>query len=354
MIKWIVRIIGSVSILLLAALIALGVYKLDWDHAYAPITPEQAADAKAYLDANLTPLPRGIERGSFTRGDGASLETMTLAHDAPKGTIVIVPGYTAPLELYAGTMSAFHEAGYGIAALSTRGQGRSTRATANPEKGYVEDYQILADDLDAYIETLDGPIYVFGNSMGGHIALLMAGENAPDVKAYSLLVPMAEILTGEFPYWIAEAMTGFYSVVGFGANYGVGRGDWTKPKDYAEPTSCAANPAKAHLRDALVALDPPLRVEGVTNKWVWETIRSTAAVASPEHLSKVSAPVLTITAGDDRVVSTPAAEKNCEGLPNCTLRRFEEARHCIMNETDEVRQAVWAETIAFFDQAGAD
>lgn len=346
--------LGLAVLAVFGLLIAAGVYKMDGDHQYAELTEDQAAAARAYLAKAQTPMPEGAVFGWFEREPGVALETVTLAHPDPRATVVIVPGYTAPLEIYASTMIAFHDAGYAVAALSQRGQGRSWRALANPEKGYVEDYDDLSADLAAYIETLDGPVLVYGNSMGGHIAMLMAGAKDVDVVAYALLVPMAKILTGEFPYGVAQAMTGFYSTIGFGANYGFGRGDWRfGQRDLKVGTSCAANPDRAHTRHVMVALNPELRVEGVTNQWVWETMKSTAKAADPAHLARITAPVLSITAGADTVVESAAAEANCAAMPNCQPMRVEPARHCIMHEGQAQKDAVHAAAIAFFDGVGA-
>ena len=108
-------------------LIAAGVYKTSGEHAYADVSDEQAAMARAYLANAQPPMPEGAVFGRFERVNGIPLETLTLPHPAPKATIVIAPGFTAPLEVYASTFAAFHDAGYAVTALSQRGQGRSWR-----------------------------------------------------------------------------------------------------------------------------------------------------------------------------------------------------------------------------------
>ncbi len=340
----------AVIVAILGLLVAAGFATMSGEHAYARITEDQAAEARAYLAKAQTPVPDGAVFGQFEREPGVALETLTLTHPNAKATIVLAPGYTAPLEIYASTYAAFHEAGYSVAGLSQRGQGRSWRPLPNPEKGYVSDYRDLAKDLAAFIRTFDGPVLVYGNSMGGHIAMLMAGLEDVDVAAYALLVPMAKIHTGEFPYSVAKAMTGFYSTIGFGQNYGFGRGDWTyASRNAAEPTDCSADPARAHTRHMMVALDPELRVSDVTNRYVWETMKSTEAAASPDHLARITVPVLSITAGDDRIVQSSAAEANCLAMSDCRLLKFDGARHCIMHEGERQKADVHAAVIAFFD-----
>lgn len=337
-------------VVILGLLVAAGFATMSGDHEYAAITEDQAATARAYLAKAQTPVPDGAVFGEFEREQGVVLETLTLSHPSPKATIVLAPGYTAPLDIYASTYLAFHDAGYSVTGLSQRGQGRSWRPLPNPEKGYVEDYRDLSADLAAFVKTIEGPVMVYGNSMGGHIAMLMAGTEDVDVAAYALLVPMAKIHTGEFPYGVAKAMTGFYTTIGFGANYGFGRGDWTfASRNPAEATDCSADPSRAHTRHMMVALEPALRVSDVTNRFVWQTMQSTAEVASPAHLARIDAPVLTITAGDDRIVQSQAAEANCLAISDCRILKFDQARHCIMHEGERQKADVHAAAIAFFD-----
>ncbi len=348
------RVLKTLAVLTLALvglIVGVGAYTTDGPHEYAPVSAEQQAEARAYLAAAQLPMPEGATFGWFDREAGVRLETLTLDHPEPKGTVVISPGFSAPLEIYVGTFTAFHDAGYRIVALSPRGQGRSWRPLPNPEKGHVADYDVLADDLAAFVAAQPGPVFVYGNSMGGHVAMLMAESDAPSVIAYGLVVPMAKIRTDPFPYGFARAIGGVFTTFGFGDNFGIGQGDWRYDlRDITAPYSCSAETSRAHTRHTMVALDPALRVEGVTNRWVWETIDSTAERADPARLARIDKPVLTITAGDDRLVDSEASEANCAAMPSCLAKRYDAARHCIMHEGQAQKDAVHADVIAFFNR----
>ncbi|MEM8850067.1 MAG: hypothetical protein AAGE03_08535, partial [Pseudomonadota bacterium] len=93
----------------------------------ASAAADQVAAARAYLE-RLEDLPEDFVFGRFEPTPGIVLETGRLAaRGASRGTVVFVPGYTAPLELYAQEMRALAEAGWDVAALVLRGQGRSVR-----------------------------------------------------------------------------------------------------------------------------------------------------------------------------------------------------------------------------------
>lgn len=328
-------------------------------HAYAAFTEAERREAAAYLRAGIEPTPEAAVFGKWRAADGAMLETLTLDVGAAadsKGLAVIAPGFTAPVEIFAPTMIALGEAGYDVAVLSTRGQGRSARMLDNPEKAYVEDYATLVDDLAGYIAEMRGdrPVFVMAISQGGHIALRMAGDIAPDVKAYSLIVPMVKIETGGFPYLIARGMSAFFSATGLGEQYSPGRHDYAfEDEALHEADACNANPDEAKVQDAMFILDERLRIGGVTHQWVTATTASTAHITGDAYPDRIREPVLMFTAGDDRIVNTEASQRLCEALSSCEEVHYPASRHCITRETEAVQTEIYARTIAFFDRHGA-
>ena len=361
------KIVSSVLSALIVAVCALwgaGYFMTNADDPYQAslVTKEQKTAAQAYLDANLEPMPDGWLWETFEPDLDITLETGFLeapgGFAAAKGTIIFLPGFTSPLELYSYGYQRFHDAGFNIAAISYRGQGRSTRSLAftHPEKGYVEDYTILADDVERFVAATrtrvgrEKPIFVFGNSKGGHIALRMAGDLLPDIKAYALKVPMVHIKTGDFPYWFAGTASWFWSQTGLGTNYAPGQSAW-KAADMKlnEPTACASNPARANFRDAIFALNEDLRVKDTTNQWVSATVSSTKRLLDPASHASITAPVFMVTDGWVLIVSTPSSEAFCKALGDCTFRRFEDADHCIQRGPDADRAAIYDDVIRFFE-----
>ncbi|SAK52923.1 arylesterase [Caballeronia pedi] len=78
------------------------------------------------------------------------------------GTIVFVPSYSLPGDMWAYQMLPLTHAGFRCVAYDRRGHGRSS----DPGGGY--DYDTLADDLAALIDALDlSDITLVGYSMGG-------------------------------------------------------------------------------------------------------------------------------------------------------------------------------------------
>ena len=321
-------------------------------HSYVEATDAQKTAARDYLAANNIPLPDGWSFQTFEREPGVPLRAGRARVPDAKGTVVIVPGHTAPLDVYGLSMRELTAAGYSVAGLEQRGQGHSWRPLDNPEKSYQADYGDLSADLAAYVATLteDGPVFLLGNSMGGHIALRALGEHETGVRGAALIVPMVDIITGEFPYWAARAMSSFYALTGLGENYSPGGKDW-RPDEQAldEPGTCNPNPETTGLLNAMRTLDPKLRVRSTTNQWVHATMASVGTITDPAFVARIDEPVFMVTAGREAYVSTPAAAQLCDGLKRCERKHFEEAAHCIISEDRERGRAIMADVIAFYD-----
>ncbi|MFB9686327.1 alpha/beta fold hydrolase [Amycolatopsis plumensis] len=60
---------------------------------------------------------------------------------------------------------------------------------SEPEKGFDFTLQAHADVVTKHIEAVGGPVHLFGNSMGGAIALLVAAQKPELVKTLTLISP---------------------------------------------------------------------------------------------------------------------------------------------------------------------
>ena len=321
-------------------------------HNFAAISEDRKREARDYLAGALVPLPEGWTFSTFERESGVQLRTGRIDVADAKGIVVLVPGHTAPLEVYGPYVKPLVEAGYSVTGLEQRSQGRSWRPLANPEKSHQKDYADLSADLAAYVASLgdDMPVFVIGNSMGGHIALRAAGENGMTPRALGLVVPMVDIVTGAFPYPVARFFTTFYTWTGQAEHYAMGSADWKLAEGpLGVASDCNPNPATAGTMNALRALDEPLRVEGVTNQWVHATMASASTIVASGFAEGIDVPTLMVTAGKEAYVSTPAAAAFCERMGSCERIDYPQAAHCIVNE-DRARGAeIMAKLIAFFD-----
>ncbi|MGD8325780.1 MAG: hypothetical protein PVF65_02595, partial [Sphingomonadales bacterium] len=71
---------------------------------------------------------------------------------------------------------------------------------------------------------------------------------------------------------------------------------------------------------------------------------------STEVLGAIDIPVMMATAGRDYYVQTLVAQNGCDEMQSCELHHYEEAMHCLLEETDEIRGDVMTKMRAFFAQ----
>jgi len=268
--------------------------------------------------------------------------------------LVIVPGFTSPIEMNSRAIKFFNAAGYRVAAIDYRGQGGSTRPLNNPEKGYVEDYGVLAQDLASYAQHIrieNKPLFVFGISKGAHISMRMAEENEANINAYALVVPMIQISAGGMSMSSLKFISNVGVALGLGSAYPPGLSNWP-PEGlvFGEATDCNANPETAQIQDSLFAHNEALRVSSVTIRWLKETIDSSAYIMSSDFAKKITEPVHVFNAGDDRIVNAGSAKAFCDSLNDCSSTEFANARHCINREDYQVFDEILRKSLVLFEQ----
>ncbi|MFD3569503.1 alpha/beta fold hydrolase [Streptomyces sp. NPDC058667] len=110
--------------------------------------------------------PRTRARSLVTaRGDFAVLDTEPLGE--PRGTVLLLPGYTGSKEDFLAVLEPLSEAGYRAVAVDGRGQYES----AGPRGRAAYRRRALALDAVAQAAALgDGPVHLVGHSFGGLVA----------------------------------------------------------------------------------------------------------------------------------------------------------------------------------------
>lgn len=328
------------------------------NHNYTPITAEQRTQATEYLNGKVTPIPTHWQWETFTPEVGVSLRTGSIDANNAKGTVIFVPGFTGTIEMSMSTIVKLNQAGFRVAAIEYRGQGKSYRPISNPEKGYVEDFGLLASDVAKYarhVQRENEPLFFFSISKGGHITLRMAAEQGVDVAAFALVVPMVKINTGTLDYDFVQKFSKTLNAIGLGNMYAPGQAQWPPlPLVFGKANGCNSNPETAQLQSAFFALDETLRTRGTTIKWLKETTESTELLLSDGYMKALTQPVKLFTAGDDLLVDSAIAKQFCGSLNNCEVMDFPKAKHCINRESKDRMNEIIRQSVAHYEKTIAD
>ena len=230
--------------------------------------------------------------------------------EKPRGTVLIVHGFTENAEKYDELIHSLLRSGYSVVAYDQRGHGRSWRDPAisdislthvNRFGDYVADLKAVCDGV---LAAMPKPWLLFAHSMGGAVSSLFM-EQYPGVFAKAALcAPMIAPNLGGLPPAAVKLLCGTLGLLGrdkkrvFASTPYVGREDFA--------TSCATGRERFDWYEALRARTPEFQNNGPTFGWTLEAIGASKAVLAPGAVERISIPVRLFTAQNDSSVMPDA------------------------------------------------
>ncbi|MCF7928812.1 MAG: lysophospholipase [Spirochaetales bacterium] len=129
-----------------------------------------------------------------TASDGKSLFTRRLIPENARALILMLHGISEHSGRYHHVFERFAEKGIGCIAYDQRGHGRSARKTL----GDIESMDLVLEDLQMMGENIqreneNTPLFLFGHSLGGMIALRYLSEQNGPFQGAVLSAPMGRI-----------------------------------------------------------------------------------------------------------------------------------------------------------------
>jgi acylglycerol lipase len=143
------------------------------------------------LAVRLDPTPpAGVTVETFAARDGTQLHVRRWpATGEPRGVVVIMHGLKDHAARYDRFALDLANSGFSVHAFDLRGHGRSAGPRVAPGR-----WERYVDDLDGFLTDIEArepgrPIFLFGHSMGGTIATLVAIRHRPRVAGLILSAP---------------------------------------------------------------------------------------------------------------------------------------------------------------------
>lgn len=297
----------------------------------------------------------GVTYGYFNAEDGISIRYGTLNAKNAVGAVVLLGGRKEFIEKYRETITELIARGFDVYTFDWRGQGLSTRLLENRHKGHVGSFDHYVKDLSQFMEKIvpaqKGRKLIFlAHSMGGHIALRYLHENPGRVTGAVLTAPMIDIDTAPLPKKVARWVTAAAMLAGRGEGYAIGSKDYDPQAMRFPKNPLTGDPVRFAVEKSQIRQNPDLALGGVTYGWLWESFRSIDRMKGRRFASEISTPVLVINAGRDTIVDGRAQQRICRRMPGGRFVCIEGARHEILKEIDEIRNAFWDA----FDSFAAD
>jgi len=318
----------------------------DTPHPRAPDQVRRAIPAHA-----LESFWRAPDRFAIRRIDWSGRQR---EGEAPRGSLLFLPGRADFYEKYLETLDAWHDRGWRVTALDWRWQAGSGRYHADPAIGGAQEFSKWVNDLAdfwaSWAAASPGPHVLVGHSMGGHLALRAVAEGRLRPDAMVLSAPMLGFVT-PIPERLQPVFACFMCRIGDSARPAWKEGE--RPGDNAATRARALTHDPDRYADELWwrARRPELNLGPASWDWVRKASESVVRLAEPGLIESVDVPVLTLAARQDALVSWPAIARAAARLPHGELVEFgREAAHELLREADPVRDRVLAQIDRFLDR----
>ncbi|MGE0852387.1 MAG: alpha/beta fold hydrolase [Hyphomicrobiaceae bacterium] len=297
------------------------------------------------------PVPSGAMTGMFKSRGGVQLRFARWEATRPpkRGTVCIFQGRGEFIEKYFEVVADLRRRGYAVATMDWRGQGGSQRALINPCKGHVRSFSEFDQDLAHFMKEIvlpdcQPPYIALAHSMGGNILLRNAVLPGSWFSRMVLTAPMIDIAEARLgaSHGISRAYSEIMGGLGLGSLYVRNGHDQPVELGPFEDNPLTTDPTRYGRNRSVLQAEPALGLGSPTIGWLRAALRSIARLTRPEYPFRVEVPLLLFAAGMDTVVSTQAIEEFALRLKVGTHVLIPQARHEILQETDELRQRFWA------------
>lgn len=298
------------------------------------------ADPAPLIATAEAPVPQG-GRAEWLRGaDGSRFRAAWFPMDEARGTVVLSPGRTEPVEKYYEVVDDLRARGWAVLAHDWRGQGLGDRPLPDRLKGHARGWAAYLSDFQALLDGWEGraprPWIAAGHSMGGCLILLALAEGEGRFSGAVLSAPMLKLLTGTRPHGQARAAAWLMARCGRAAEYVLGEPN--SPYEHTFEANALTSDRRRYERwRGQLAACPELGLGGATWGWLDFAFRATNRLLNGPGLDKVAIPVVVVTAGADKVVDSAGSRAVAARLPQGRYVEVPGALHEILIETDDKR-----------------
>ena len=303
------------------------------------------------MNTTVLPLLKDCRSDKMIVGmGGTKIYTCHYRAKAPRGTVVLVHGFSETAEKYHEFIYYLLREDLSVLIYDQRGHGRSDRSAplgiihTNRFEDYIGDLEHI---LAAYKQELTVPLYLFGHSMGGGISMAFLEKHRDVFQKAVLSAPMIDLLYRGPTRLASRAVCRFCVLTGRAK-----KAVFISKKDYEnEPfeTSSALSPARfTYLREGRRTA-PYMSGGAPSYAWSSAALGVCRSLLRKDLPERTDLPILLFSAARDHLVSNEAQAKLVKRLPNATLRQVN-SKHEILFANDEVLHPVLNEILDFYQQ----
>jgi lysophospholipase len=270
---------------------------------------------------------------------------------APRGQLLILPGYGESAEGWFETARNLNDRGYTVWILERQGQGGSERTGPWRDLGHATSLSPDVTTVKAMVKAVirphsspgggRDPFVVLGHADGG-LVTLRALEEGLQADAVILSSPNFDIADlprakGELiriARWARGLKLGFVRYPG--------QAGWKREGPDAFDARLTHDRARGDVQQAWELANPDLRMGAPSLAWYAAFYDAVDAVG--RDLKRVQTPVVMFDAGEDVKALDAPRRTVCAALPHCVETRYPKARQALHLETDSVRDP-WLDAV---------
>lgn len=313
--------------------------------------PEEQAILKRYEQQVLPFWQENVTRGTLKIKENVHIAYAYVLPENAIGSIVISSGRIEALIKYKELLFDLYQAGYAVFILDHRGQGESSRMSANSHHGYVATFDDYVSDLKIFYQTVVIPHskttpHLLCHSMGSAIGALYLLRFPTDFQSAIFTAPMFGIRP-PLPAWLTSVLVkthlSFSRMISPLPRYFFGQGNYQELP--FEQNALTHSRARYQIFKHEYSQHPEVQLGGVTSHWLRAAVD---AMNTIERQAKhIQTPILHLQAGEDKVVENARQTRVCSAFPNCTSHILDGAAHEILMEQNSIRGKSLALILSF-------
>ncbi|MEE9328783.1 MAG: alpha/beta hydrolase [Parvularculaceae bacterium] len=303
-------------------------------------------DRTDFIDVAQAPIPEGGGVHYFNTVDGAKLRMAAfgLPNQADaRGTVLLLTGRSEFIEKYGEVVRELQDRGFNVAIMDWRGQGLSSRMLPEAEKGHIKTFGTYTADLKLFMAEFvepqfAGPYFILSHSMGGLPVLSWLADGTDKFTGAVLCAPMTRL-----PYGPVKGRV-IRSMAKIGAKIGMSKRSIIGVKEHSmkfEGNKLTTDKTRHRSFQSLLEAAPNAAVHAPTYGWLDAAYTAMSLLNKPKALDNINCPVLILGAGNDETVDASHAQKLAERQANISYQVIAGAKHEILMEQDNFRQALW-------------
>ena len=259
----------------------------------------------------------------WTTHDGLQIVARQWTVEPSRGSVLILHGIGDHSGRSSHVAEYLNTAGFSVLAPDLRGHGRS-----DGQRGYIKDFDTLLTDIDLFLEKSrtnceNGPAFIYGQSMGGLMAIYYSIKRRPDLCGLIASSPALRIAMPA-PQW-KVAIGKFLKTVWPRMSLDSG----LDPEQLSDDVQVAARVRSDRFRHRRVT---PGAYFGMVDAGQW----------CLDHATEMACPVLLMHGDADQITDCAASVQFADTANNVSIRIWKDGKHELHNMTNrmEVLDAV--------------